>query len=207
MNIKTVVVGKLLNNTYIITTKENNAVIIDPGMEFDKIEKALDECGAALKYIIFTHGHYDHTASAYDLVEKTGAKLVIGSRDAEMLEDTDLSMSWMFTNHPHSLAADIPVEDGDTLTLDELTFEFVMTPGHSKGSMVILCDDIMFSGDTVLEQSVGRTDFYGGNEAFMIQSIKRLAALDKNYKILAGHGPATTLEREKQQNPYFLQYA
>ena len=207
MNIKTVVVGKLLNNTYIITTKENNAVIIDPGMEFDKIEKALDETGATLKYIIFTHGHYDHTASAYDLVEKTGAKLVIGSRDAEMLEDTDLSMSWMFTNHPHRLAADISVEDGDKLTLDELTFEFVMTPGHSKGSMVILCDDYMFSGDTVLEQSVGRTDFYGGNEAFMIQSIKRLAALDKNYKILAGHGDATTLENEKKQNPYFLQYA
>ena len=207
MNIKTVVVGKLLNNTYIITTKQNNAVIIDPGMEFDKIEKALDETGATLKYIIFTHGHYDHTASAYDLVKKTGAKLVIGSRDAEMLEDTDLSMSWMFTNHPHRLSADISVEDGDKLTLDELTFEFVMTPGHSKGSMVILCEDYMFSGDTVLEQSVGRTDFYGGNEAFMIQSIKRLAALDKNYKILAGHGPATTLETEKHQNPYFLQYA
>lgn len=207
MNIKTVVVGKLLNNTYIITTKQNNAVIIDPGMEFDKIEKALDDSGANLKYIIFTHGHYDHTASAYDLVEKTGAKLVIGSRDAEMLEDTDLSMSWMFTNHPHALSADIAVEDSDTLTLDELTFEFVMTPGHSKGSMVILCEDVMFSGDTVLEQSVGRTDFYGGNEALMIQSIKRLAALDKNYKILAGHGDATTLENEKKQNPYFLQYA
>lgn len=207
MNIKTVVVGKLLNNTYIITTKQNNAVIIDPGMEFDKIEKALDETGATLKYIIFTHGHYDHTASAYDLVKKTGAKLVIGSRDAEMLEDTDLSMSWMFTNHPHRLSADISVEDGDKLTLDELTFEFVMTPGHSKGSMVILCEDYMFSGDTVLEQSVGRTDFYGGNEAFMIQSIKRLASLSKNYKILAGHGASTTLEQEKQQNPYFLQYA
>lgn len=207
MNIKTVVVGKLLNNTYIVTTKQNNAVIIDPGMEFDKIEKALDESGANLKYIIFTHGHYDHTASAYDLVEKTGAKLVIASRDAEMLEDTDLSMSWMFTNHPHILKADIPVEDGDTLSLDDLTFEFVMTPGHSKGSMVILCEDVMFSGDTVLEQSVGRTDFYGGNEAFMIQSIKRLAALDKNYKILAGHGDSTTLEQEKLNNPYFLQYA
>ena len=207
MNIKTVVVGKLLNNTYIVTTKQNNAVIIDPGMEFDKIEKALDESGATLKYIIFTHGHYDHTASAYDLVEKTGAKLVIGSRDAEMLEDTDLSMSWMFTNHPHRLTADLPVEDGDKLTLDELTLEFVMTPGHSKGSMVILCEDYMFSGDTVLLQSVGRTDFYGGNEAFMIQSIKRLAALSKNYKILAGHGDATTLENEKKQNPYFLQYA
>ena len=207
MNIKTVVVGKLLNNTYIITTKENNAVIIDPGIEFDKIEKALLESGASLKYIIFTHGHYDHTASAFDLVEKTGAKLVIGSRDAEMLEDTDLSMSWMFTNHPHKLKADITVEDGDKLTLDELTFEFVMTPGHSKGSMVILCEDCMFSGDTVLENSVGRTDFYGGNEAFMIQSIKRIAALDKNYKILAGHGDATTLEREKYQTPYFVQYA
>ena len=207
MNIKTVVVGKLLNNTYIITTKEKNAVIIDPGMEFDKIEKALDESGATLKYIIFTHGHYDHTASAYDLVEKTGAKLVIGGRDAEMLEDTDKSMSWMFTNHPHSLKADIEIEDGDTLCLDELTFEFLLTPGHSKGSMVILCEDVMFSGDTVLESSVGRTDFYGGNEAFMIQSVKRLSQLSKNYRILAGHGEETTLQKEKQQNPYFIQYA
>ncbi|MEE1280375.1 MAG: MBL fold metallo-hydrolase [Oscillospiraceae bacterium] len=207
MKIQTVVVGKLLNNTYIVTSEKGNAIIIDPGMEFDKIEAALSASGACLKYIIFTHGHYDHTASAYDLVEKTGAKLVIGSRDAEMLEDTDKSMSWMFTNHPHTLKADIEVEDGDTLSLDELEFKFVLTPGHSKGSMVILCEDVMFSGDTVLERSVGRTDFYGGNEAFMIQSIKKLAALSKNYRILAGHGDATTLEDEKQHNPYFIEYA
>ncbi len=207
MNIQTVVVGKLLNNTYIVTTQKGNAVIIDPGMEFEKIEAALLKSGANLKYIIFTHGHYDHTASAYDLVERTGAKLVIGSRDAEMLEDTDKSMSWMFTNHPHSLKADIEVEDGDTLTLDELEFKFLLTPGHSKGSMVILCEDVMFSGDTVLERSVGRTDFYGGNEAFMIQSIKKLAALPQNYRILAGHGEKTTLDMEKQHNPYFIEYA
>ncbi len=207
MNIKTVVVGKLLNNTYIITTKNNNAVIIDPSVDFDKIYNELKQSGTNLKYIIFTHGHFDHTASAYDLKEKTGARLVISSRDAEMLSDTDKAMAWMFTNHPHSLKADIEVEDSDTLTLDELTFEFVMTPGHSKGSMVILCEDVMFSGDTVLENSVGRTDFYGGNDMFMLQSIKKLCALEKNYRILAGHGDETTLFKEKQQNPFFVQYA
>ena len=207
MKIETVIVGKLLNNTYIITTEKNNAVIIDPGIEFDKIEEKLDELGATLKYIFFTHGHYDHTASAYDLMKKTGAKLVISSRDAEMLEDTDKSMSWMFTNHPHALKADITVEDGDTLTLDELTFEFVSTPGHTKGSIVILCEDVMFSGDTVLERSVGRTDFYGGSDAFMIQSVKKLAALSKDYRILAGHGNESTLKTEKKQNPYFIEYA
>lgn len=207
MEITTLVLGKLLNNTYIITTKQNNAVIIDPSVDFERIYSELLKSGANLKYIMFTHGHYDHTASAYELKQKTGAKTVIHSRDAEMLSDFDKSMSWMFTNKPQKVECDIAVNDGDTLKIDELEFRFLNTPGHSKGSMVILLNDIMFSGDTVIKGSVGRCDFYGGSENLMRQSIKRLAELDKDYKIYCGHYDRTTLYEEKENNIFFKEYA
>jgi len=207
MKIITVVSGKLNNNTYIVTTEKGNAVIIDPSLDYEKIQKALDDSGAALKFIIFTHGHYDHTASASTLAEKTGAKLVINSRDAEMLYDFKKSLSSIFTNSPKESHADITVEDEDTLTLDELTFRFMSTPGHSKGSMIIFCKDVMFTGDTVLEGTVGRTDLYGSDESLMIQSVRKLASVEGDYTLLCGHGEPSTLEREKHINPYFIEYA
>lgn len=206
MDIKTLKMGKLDNNTYIVYTEKGNAVVIDPSMDFSKIEKTINELGVSVKYIFFTHGHYDHTASAYDLVEKTGAKLVIHSRDAEMLYDFNKSLAFMFSNRPKQLHADITVEDGDTITLDELTFEFISTPGHSNGCVVIACEDVMFTGDTVLEGVVGRTDLIGSNDALMVQSVRKLAAIEKNYTLLCGHGAPSTLDFEKKNNPYFIHY-
>lgn len=206
MKIATSVVGKMANNTYLVISDKNNAVLIDPSVDFEKINKMLEESGANLKYIMFTHGHYDHTASTFELKEKTGAKLVIGERDAEMLCDIEKSMAWLFSNHPKEVYADITVNDGDVLTLDELEFKIIATPGHTKGSICIICEDVIFTGDTVLEGTVGRTDFYGGSEAFMLQSIKKLAQLSGDFKILAGHGPASTLLKEKTTNPYFIEY-
>lgn len=207
MKIKTAVVGKMENNTYLVISEKNNAVLIDPSMDFEKINKMLEESGANLKYIMFTHGHYDHTASAFDFKQKTNAKLVIGERDAEMLCDIEKNMAWLFSNHPKEVFADITVNEGDTLKLDELEFKILATPGHTKGSICIICEDVIFTGDTVLEATVGRTDFYGGSEALMLQSVKKLAQLTEDYKILAGHGSSSTLLKEKNTNPYFLQYA
>lgn len=206
MKIETIVSGKLGNNTYIVTTEKSNAVIIDPSFDFEKIDVALSKTGVALKYIIFTHGHYDHIVSAGELKDKTGAELVINARDAEMLYDSKKSLSFLFTNHPKKMFADITVNDGDCLSLDELDFKFMSTPGHSKGSMIIFCENVMFTGDTVLESTVGRTDLYGSDETLMLQSIRKIAAIEKNYTLLCGHGAPSTLKKEKLTNPYFLQY-
>ena len=206
MNIKTLSMGTLGNNTYIVCSNEGNAVVIDPSTDFSMIEKAIDELDVSVKYIFFTHGHYDHTASAYELASKTGAKLVIHSLDAEMLADNRKSLAFMFSNSAKELCADITVGDGDVIELDELKFEFISTPGHSKGSVVIVCGDTMFTGDTVLEGVVGRTDFYGGSDELMIESIKKLASIEKNYTLLCGHGAPSTLDFEKKNNPYFIHY-
>lgn len=207
MNIKVVVSGKLLNNTYVVVSNQNNAVVVDPSLDFEKIKEVLESSGAKLKYIICTHGHYDHTASALLLKELYGAEIVIHQRDAEMLYDSKKSLSYLFSNHPNVCRADIEVSDGDSLCLDELKFDFISTPGHSNGSMVIVCQDVMFTGDTVLKGTVGRTDLFGGNDALMIQSVKNLSKIEKNYTLLCGHEESSTLDFEKKNNPYFLLYA
>ena len=206
MNIEVVVSGKLLNNTYIVVSDKNNAVVIDPSLDFEGIKQKLEKLGANLKYIICTHGHYDHTASALPLKELTGAEIVIHQRDSEMLYDSKKSLSFLFSNHPNVCKADIEVSDGNEILLDELEFRFISTPGHSNGSMVIVCGDFCFTGDTVLKGTVGRTDLVGGNDALMIQSIKNLSEVEKNYTLLCGHEEPSTLDFEKKNNPYFLLY-
>lgn len=207
MKIETVVSGKLSNNTYVVVSDKNNALVIDPSLDFEGIKEVLESTGASLKYIICTHGHYDHTASALPLKELTGAEIVIHERDAEMLYDSKKSLSYLFANHPNICRADIEVSDGESLCLDELEFRFISTPGHSNGSMIIVCQNIMFTGDTVLKGTVGRTDLFGGNDALMIQSVKNLSKIEENYTLLCGHEESSTLDFEKKNNPYFLLYA
>lgn len=203
MKIEKVAVGMLLNNSYLVVSDENNAVLIDPSSDFNAIDSMLKKSGAALKFIFLTHGHFDHIATAGEFTKKYGAKLVVSEKDAEMICDETKSLAYMFTSRFNPLRADILVKDGDELNLDELRFTFIETPGHSKGSVCILCGDTLFSGDTVLENSIGRTDFYGGNLTEIMNSIKKIAIMDENLKLLGGHGAPSTIRKEKQTNPYF----
>lgn len=203
MKIEKVAVGVLLNNSYLVVSDKNNAVLIDPSSDFSTIDNMLIKSGATLKFIFLTHGHFDHIATAGEFAKKYGAKLVVSEKDAEMICDETKSLAYMFTSHFKPLSANILVKDGDELNLDELSFTFIETPGHSKGSVCILCKDTIFSGDTVLENSIGRTDFYGGDYNEIINSIKKIATLDENLMLLGGHGAPSTIRKEKQINPYF----
>lgn len=207
MKVKSVVVGPLGNNTYLAISNEGNGALIDPGMNCSLIESMINEEGTQVKFILLTHGHFDHIASALELSKKLGAKIVINEPDAEMLSDAEKCLAFNFTRDFTPFNADIIVNDGDEITLDELTFKFVATPGHSKGSAVILCEDIMFAGDTVLEGTVGRTDLYGGSFSQMLASIKKLSQIEKDYKLLCGHDKPSTLFFEKKNNPYFIKFA
>ena len=199
MNIKTVVVGKLLNNTYIITTKENNAVIIDPGIEFDKIEKALLDTGASLKYIIFTHGHYDHTGAAEELSAAwPGVPVYLNRRDGG---GSDPYMNHLFPAVPGAKDYD----EGDEITVGSLTVRVLATPGHSEGSVTLRCGDVLFCGDTLFAGSCGRTDFPGGSMQTILKSLKRLGELEGDYQVCPGHMSTSEMSRERMSNPYLMQ--
>lgn len=207
MKIKSVVVGPLNNNTYLAVSEKGNAALIDPGMSYSRIQEMIVKEGAEVKYILLTHGHFDHIASALEFSKNLGAKIVINEPDAEMLNDAEKCLAHSFTRDFTPFNADVIVNDGDEVSLDELTFKFMATPGHTKGSAVIMCEDIMFAGDTVLEGTVGRTDLYGGSFSQMIGSVKKLAQIEKDYKLLCGHGEPSTLSKEKKYNPYFIKFA
>mgnify|MGYP004467498515 CR=1 FL=1 len=206
MEIQTIITGKLCNNTYLVISKQGNAVMIDPGVGTAEILRALHQSGAHLSYILLTHGHYDHTASVAALMEETGAKSVLHRRDAQMLCDDHKCMSYLFTKKPAVFEPSLLSQDGTEIILDELTFTFISTPGHTRGSCVIRCGDVLFTGDTVLEGTVGRTDFYSGSEELMIQSVRRLSAMEGDFRLLCGHGSPSTLSRERCENAYFVQY-
>lgn len=195
MKIYSLPVSDYETNCYIVedeTTK--NAVVIDPGAEEDYILKSLKEQGLTCKLILLTHGHFDHTGAVEPVRVATGADVYVHPADVEdKLSGTSLKDFAKFYN------------EGDTVTMDSLTFKVLNTPGHTPGSCVLLCGDVMFSGDTLFAGSCGRTDFPGGSWQQMSASLKRLAELEGNYRVLPGHMNPTSLDRERMVNPFMLE--
>ena len=157
-----------------------------------------------IKYILLTHGHIDHLGAARAVRELVGAKIVLGRADREYANGRlDLSYAkelGMVYADPFEL--DILVDGGDTVTLGKTTFRAVATPGHTPGSVCLICNGVIFSGDTLFADSCGRTDFPGSDPVEMTRSLKKLAALPGDYDVLPGHGDATTLSYEREHNPY-----
>ncbi|MEG2045015.1 MAG: MBL fold metallo-hydrolase [Clostridia bacterium] len=205
MKIKTLVSSRGENNSYIVSSEQKNAVIIDPSFEYSKFSDYIDENDLTLKYILLTHGHYDHIFSVKKLKEKYGALIVINKEDADFLVNPNLSLvSSIMEEDIISVKADMLLSDMDTISLDELCFTFMHTPGHTPGGSCILLGDTMFSGDTIFKGTVGRCDLVGGNFETLLNSIRtKIIPLKVNYKILPGHSAATDLETEKLMNEYF----
>ena len=188
-------------NTYLLWDEiSKEAMIIDPA---DKSQKLLIETkDLKLKYIVNTHGHGDHIGGNKFFQENTQAKLAIHELDAPMLNDSskNLSVHWEAF---HSPQADLKLKEGDTLKLGEHEIKVIHTPGHSLGGICLLVDDLLFCGDTLFAQGIGRTDLPGGNYATLINSIKnKLFVLDAKTRIFPGHGPESTIEYEKKVNPF-----
>lgn len=202
MQICTVPVGPLETNCYLVWEEKENAVLIDPGAEPDRILEAVIENGVTPTTLLLTHAHFDHIGAVALLKQRYDLKVVIEADDEELLADPIKNQSATFGLAQPSFSADRVVVDGDLVAAGSLTFEVLHTPGHSKGSCVYLCENAMFSGDTLFWNSVGRTDFYGGDSNALRQSLKRLAALEGDYTVYPGHGPETTLEDERRSNPF-----
>lgn len=204
MIVKTLAVGPIMANCYILGCEETkSAAVIDPGDEADKILMALSENKLTVKYILNTHGHFDHVGANKRLKEVTGAELVIHPDDVAMLESVNMAAASFGMSVENSPKPDLTVNDGDTITFGNITLKVIHTPGHSPGGVSFHTDGVVFVGDTLFAGSIGRTDFPGGDFNTLIASIKnRLLVLDDDTKALTGHGPATTIGQEKQTNPF-----
>lgn len=203
MKIITIVTGGLQENSYIVYDEAtNNAVIVDPGDDSAVILEKVHELELQVKYLLLTHGHADHIGAVDELKEALGSKVAIHEDDAEMLSVPMKNLSY-FMGSPISLsAADVILRDGDTIDVDSMHFMVLHTPGHSQGSVCYIAGDVIFSGDTLFAQSIGRTDFPDSSPEAMHKSLATLAGLEGDYTVYPGHGSATTLQREKAYNPF-----
>lgn len=202
MKIIVMQVGMLSVNCYIVVSDSQNAAVIDPGGEAERILDYLQTNKLTLKRILLTHGHIDHIGAVKVLKDRTGAEIYIHDLDAEMLNDPVKNLASPFRMAYQPVSPDHTFSDASRISLDEITFTVMHTPGHTKGSSVFLTRTTMFSGDTLFQGSIGRTDFYGGDYEAMQRSLKKLSELETDYTVLSGHGEKTTLGEEKKYNPY-----
>lgn len=206
MILQHICVGTFRTNCYIIGDESTNEVfIIDPGSDGEIINNIIVKNGYKVKYIILTHGHFDHIGEVKYLKELTKAQILIHKNDGEMLVDPNKSLaSFVQSNFKDfiQVEADKYLEDGDTLDLGQSTFKIIHTPGHTKGGICILYNDCLFSGDTLFKETIGRTDLPHSNHEDILISVQKLAKLDDNIKLYPGHGVFSTIGHEKKYNSF-----
>lgn len=204
MEITKLVLGECITNVYIVASKEKNAILIDPADNAKTIIDTIDQLGVKLKYIFITHGHTDHILALKEVKEHFDVPVVISKIDAWRLSDEELINERTYVKVPYvAVRPDILISAGDSIYLDELEFDFYPMPGHTDGSMAIVVDDVIFSGDTLLREKHGKTTLPGGNEEMLIASInKMLEDFEGDYRVLTGHREETTLAHERMHNPY-----
>lgn len=202
MNVRTLVLGQVSTNCYICGSG-NVGFVIDPADNAEKIYDEINKLKFNIKYIILTHAHFDHIKAAQELKNLTGAKIIVSTVDFDSLNKSAFNLADMFgVSVPH-IEADILADDGDILEFDEFLLRFIMTPGHTLGSMCILVNNkVLFSGDTLFALSIGRTDFPGGSLENITASVKKLYLLDDDIKVYPGHNRTTSIGEEKKFNPY-----
>ena len=206
LTIKRFILGPGFTNTYLIWDKNHKiGLIIDPADETELLLKYIEKESINLKYIVLTHGHFDHVGAADGLQKKTRAKIIINKKELETLKSVPLQARLFGLQAPKIPTPDIFVGDGDMIGEDKLTFRIIETPGHSPGSISLYNEKetIIFSGDTLFKRSIGRTDLPGGNFQILIKSIKeKLLTLPGNVKVYPGHEEPTTVEEERKFNPF-----
>lgn len=187
------------------------AIVVDPGDEIDEILAILAKHRLQVKYIVITHSHIDHIGGAKKLKEKTGAPVYMNERDLELLRHLDQQALMVGVPTPETTEIDVTLRDGDQLECGEIRAGILHTPGHTQGSICLLVQELvkdtvpgtLLAGDTLFRGSIGRTDLPGGNFHQIMHSLQeKLLALDDSTVVVPGHGPVTTIGRERDSNPF-----
>jgi hydroxyacylglutathione hydrolase len=199
-------VGQLQCNCSIFGDEQTReAIVVDPGDNIEGVLAILKKHGLKVKAIVITHAHIDHIGGAAKLKAATGAPVLMNARDQELYEHLDVQASWLGMENPSRTTIDAEAREGVALTLGEAAFQILETPGHTQGSVSIWipAENKLIAGDTLFRDSIGRTDLPGGDGRQILRSIKnRLLPLPENTLVVPGHGPNTTIGREKDRNPF-----
>ncbi len=206
MIVKSLPTGPLEVNCYIVGCEATGkAMVIDPGGDVPAILALAAENDLTVVCVVNTHGHFDHIGGNRRLLEATRAELMIHAADRPLLERADEHAAVFGLTAEPSPAPDRELVDGEILRLGELEFKVIHTPGHSPGGICLWSGDYVFVGDTLFAGSVGRTDLPGGDHAALIRNIReKLLLLPEPTRVCPGHGPLTTIGREKDHNPFLL---
>lgn len=196
--------GSMLANCYIIADEETKeAAIIDPSAEGEEILKVVKDSNLKVKYIINTHGHMDHIGANAKIKEATGAKILIHRDDQNLLGSPVKNLAIFWGRMIKSPPADRFLKNGEKISLGNLKIKVIHTPGHTKGSICLLVDNRLFTGDTLMRNTIGRTDLPGASSKMLVQSIKeRLLPLGDEVKVYPGHEGETTIGQERKNNPF-----
>jgi len=204
LRVEPLVVGPILSNCYIVWDQETKeGVVIDPGDDAESILAAIGELGIEVKYILATHGHFDHVAGTAPLKRALGAPFLVHEDDLFFIEDgKNAAGRWGFEiEQPPT--PDRSIAHGDVIEVGSHKLKVIHTPGHSPGGVSFLHDNMVFGGDTLFRGSIGRTDFRKGSREELSRSIRtRLYTLPDDTVVYTGHGPTTTIGDEKRYNAF-----
>ena len=206
MVLETFPVGPLACNCTILGDEDaGEAIVVDPGEEVSRIYRRLSDLGLKLKQILITHAHIDHVGGALKLKRLTGAPIFLNESDLPLLKMMALQAAWLGVDTPETASPDEQLTEGLTVGLTRYPAQVIHTPGHTQGSVCLHFAPLkmILAGDTLFAGSIGRTDLPGGNYRQIIESIRsRLLSLPDETRILPGHGPETTIGKERQGNPF-----
>lgn len=199
-------VGMLACNCSIFGDEPSReAIVVDPGDEIGQVLAILERHGLRVKAIVITHAHIDHIGGAAKLKAATGAPVYLNANDQELYDHLDMQASWLGLETPQRTAIDVGAREGDSLKLGGAEFHVLQTPGHTQGSISLWIpeENKLVAGDTLFRDSIGRTDLPGGDGRQILRSIHtKLLTLPENATVIPGHGPLTTIGREKERNPF-----
>ncbi|HHS48869.1 MAG TPA: MBL fold metallo-hydrolase, partial [Desulfurella acetivorans] len=189
-----------------IVHDSNKAIIIDPGSDAEKIISIIENKRLKPQLILNTHYHFDHTGANCDIKDMFNIPIAIGEKDAQFLQDSYKDAFIFMIDAKKSPQADILLKEGDTVALQDIKFVVIETPGHTIGSICLYNKEnaVLFSGDTLFFESIGRYDLPTSNFESLMNSINKLLALDEDTIVYSGHGPQTTIRHEKINNPFII---
>jgi len=206
MHIETFPVGRLqCNCSIVVDPATKHAIVIDPGGDYEKIRDRLDALGAHVSAIVHTHTHIDHVGATAPLQRSTGASAKIHEGDRFLYEMLPIQAAMIGVQVPEVCEMEGDLKDDLVISAGSIRLRVMHTPGHTPGSVTFVLDDekLAFTGDTLFRRGIGRTDLWGGDTDLIFRSLReRVLGLEDDVKVVAGHGPSTTIGDERRANPF-----